>query len=176
MEVQLSHEGALIDREMGASSPSLPSSSPSLPRSEIGSPAASSPTPSTPLDFAARARSSSVSGQASRKFIYTLMLDNPKHPYFYSVALEGVSLAGKCLPATRDLRRIVEEGNDRHNIHHPPSGNVSSSFVGVESLPLLLRLHWSRVATAIAGLIVATSYQQKGLAATAFLLLVRQNS
>eukprot|EP00268_Persea_americana_P062504 TRINITY_DN80184_c0_g1_i1.p1 TRINITY_DN80184_c0_g1~~TRINITY_DN80184_c0_g1_i1.p1 ORF type:complete len:493 (-),score=51.85 TRINITY_DN80184_c0_g1_i1:407-1885(-) len=56
-------------------------------------------------------RSSVQSDDQSGEFVYTPMLDNPKHRYFYSVALEAVSVAGKRLPATRDLRRIDGEGN-----------------------------------------------------------------
>lgn len=48
---------------------------------------------------------------AGEEFVYTPLLDNPKHPYFYSVALEAVSVAGKRLPATRDLKNIDGNGN-----------------------------------------------------------------
>lgn len=39
------------------------------------------------------------------------MLDNPKHPYFYSVGLEAVSVAGKILPTTASLKRVDRNGN-----------------------------------------------------------------
>lgn len=44
-------------------------------------------------------------------FAYTPMLDNPKHPYFYSVGLEGISVGSRWIPAPENLRRVDSEGN-----------------------------------------------------------------
>ncbi|KAF9685400.1 hypothetical protein SADUNF_Sadunf03G0050700 [Salix dunnii] len=38
-------------------------------------------------------------------FVYTSMLDNPKHPYFYCVGLEGISVGRKKIPAPEFLRK-----------------------------------------------------------------------
>ncbi|KDP39865.1 hypothetical protein JCGZ_03396 [Jatropha curcas] len=43
-------------------------------------------------------------------FVYTSMLDNPKHPYFYSVGLDGISIGKKRIPAPAYLKRIDREG------------------------------------------------------------------
>ncbi|KAL5748483.1 hypothetical protein ACOSP7_025525 [Xanthoceras sorbifolium] len=45
------------------------------------------------------------------EFVYTDMLDNPKHPYFYSVGLEGISVGQKNIPAPEFLRRVDRKGN-----------------------------------------------------------------
>lgn len=45
------------------------------------------------------------------EFIYTDMLDNPKHPYFYSVGLEGISVGKKNIPAPGFLRSVDGKGN-----------------------------------------------------------------
>ncbi|GLT78396.1 hypothetical protein SLA2020_499330 [Shorea laevis] len=45
------------------------------------------------------------------KFVYTDMLENPKHPYFYSVGLEGVSVGKKKIPAPEMLKRIDVKGS-----------------------------------------------------------------
>ena len=39
------------------------------------------------------------------------MLENPKHPYFYSVGLEGVSIGKTKIPAPASLRRVDRRGN-----------------------------------------------------------------
>ncbi|KAL3499578.1 hypothetical protein ACH5RR_038671 [Cinchona calisaya] len=44
-------------------------------------------------------------------FVYTPMLKNPKHPYFYCVGLEGVSVGKKKIPAPENLRRVDRRGN-----------------------------------------------------------------
>lgn len=44
------------------------------------------------------------------KFIYTQMLDNPKHPYFYSVGLEGISVGEKKISAPEILKRVDRHG------------------------------------------------------------------
>ncbi|KAI4311652.1 hypothetical protein MLD38_036531 [Melastoma candidum] len=44
-------------------------------------------------------------------FSYTNMLDNPKHPYFYSVGLEAISVGGTKIPATESLKRVDANGD-----------------------------------------------------------------
>lgn len=44
-------------------------------------------------------------------FAYTPMLKNPKHPYFYCVGLEGVSVGKKNIQAPETLRRVDRRGN-----------------------------------------------------------------
>ncbi|ESR53566.1 putative aspartyl protease [Citrus sinensis] len=44
------------------------------------------------------------------EFVYTDMLDNPKHPYFYSVGLEGISVGKRNIPAPGFLRRVDGQG------------------------------------------------------------------
>ncbi|KAI4377909.1 hypothetical protein MLD38_015465 [Melastoma candidum] len=44
-------------------------------------------------------------------FSYTKMLDNPKHPYFYCVGLEGISVGGTKIPAPASLTRVDRDGN-----------------------------------------------------------------
>lgn len=39
------------------------------------------------------------------------MLDNPKHPYFYSVGLEGISVGQSWVPAPVSMKRVDREGN-----------------------------------------------------------------
>ncbi|PKI39808.1 probable aspartyl protease At4g16563 [Punica granatum] len=54
------------------------------------------------------------SGSGSRggiKFVFTPMLDNPRHPYFYSVGLMGVSVGKKNIPAPIFLTEIDGKGN-----------------------------------------------------------------
>ncbi|PON93012.1 Aspartic peptidase [Trema orientale] len=45
------------------------------------------------------------------EFVYTSMLDNPKHPYFYSVGLLGASVGKKNIPAPEFLKRVDGRGN-----------------------------------------------------------------
>lgn len=44
-------------------------------------------------------------------FAYTPMLENPKHPYFYTVALVGVSIGKRIIPAPEILSRLDRRGN-----------------------------------------------------------------
>ncbi|KAF3645086.1 putative histidine triad nucleotide-binding protein 3-like isoform X1 [Capsicum annuum] len=44
-------------------------------------------------------------------YAYTPMLENPKHPYFYSVGLEAVSIGKTKIPAPASLRRVDGGGN-----------------------------------------------------------------
>ncbi|XP_008238534.1 PREDICTED: aspartic proteinase nepenthesin-1 [Prunus mume] len=47
----------------------------------------------------------------SVEYAYTSMLDNPKHPYFYSIGLAGVSVGKKVFPAPEILQGVDENGN-----------------------------------------------------------------
>ncbi|WCJ25931.1 Eukaryotic aspartyl protease family protein [Euphorbia peplus] len=44
-------------------------------------------------------------------FVYTKMLYNPKHPYFYCVGLEGISVGGRIVPTPGFLKRVDSVGN-----------------------------------------------------------------
>ncbi|CAF2072891.1 unnamed protein product [Brassica oleracea var. botrytis] len=44
------------------------------------------------------------------EFVYTELLDNPKHPYFYSVSLQGISVGKRNIPAPAMLRRVDRNG------------------------------------------------------------------
>uniref|UniRef100_A0A1J3GMD7 Aspartic proteinase nepenthesin-2 n=1 Tax=Noccaea caerulescens TaxID=107243 RepID=A0A1J3GMD7_NOCCA len=44
------------------------------------------------------------------EFVYTELLDNPKHPYFYSVSLQGISIGKRNIPAPTMLRRVDRNG------------------------------------------------------------------
>ncbi|CAN4127619.1 unnamed protein product [Withania somnifera] len=44
-------------------------------------------------------------------YAYTPMLENPKHPYYYSVGLEAVSIGKTKIPAPASLRRVDGRGN-----------------------------------------------------------------
>lgn len=52
-----------------------------------------------------------ILGKQSFDFVYTPLLDNPKHPYFYSVALEAISVGSRRIPAPYFLRRVDSLGN-----------------------------------------------------------------
>ncbi|KAG6769276.1 hypothetical protein POTOM_024896 [Populus tomentosa] len=52
-----------------------------------------------------------VNGVNRPSFVYTSMLDNPKHPYFYCVGLEGISIGRKNIPAPDFLRKVDREGS-----------------------------------------------------------------
>lgn len=56
-------------------------------------------------------RSPGAAAEAGDGFVYTPLLHNPKHPYFYSVALEAVSVGGTRIAATRELWRVDGAGN-----------------------------------------------------------------
>lgn len=43
--------------------------------------------------------------------MFTPMLDNPRHPYFYSVGLVGISVGKKNIPAPRFLKEVDGKGN-----------------------------------------------------------------
>ena len=45
------------------------------------------------------------------EFVYTPMLENPKHPYFYCVGLVGISVGKRVIPAPEMLRRVDGKGN-----------------------------------------------------------------
>ncbi|XP_062183751.1 probable aspartyl protease At4g16563 [Phragmites australis] len=50
-------------------------------------------------------------GTAEPDFVYTPLLHNPKHPYFYSVALEAVSVGGTRIQARPELGYVDRAGN-----------------------------------------------------------------
>lgn len=52
-----------------------------------------------------------VGSQKGVDFIYTPLLNNPKHPYFYLVGLEGVSVGKRWLPAPKSLMTVDKRGN-----------------------------------------------------------------
>lgn len=43
--------------------------------------------------------------------VFTPMLENPKHPYFYCVGLEGVSVGTKRIDSPASLKRVDRKGN-----------------------------------------------------------------
>lgn len=45
------------------------------------------------------------------EFVYTDMLHNPKHPYFYSVGLEGISVGKRNIPAPENLKKVDRRGS-----------------------------------------------------------------
>lgn len=45
------------------------------------------------------------------EFAYTPMLENPKHPYFYCVGLEAVTVGTRRIPAPASLTRVDGSGN-----------------------------------------------------------------
>ncbi|XP_004147205.1 probable aspartyl protease At4g16563 [Cucumis sativus] len=45
------------------------------------------------------------------EFIYTSLLENPKHPYFYSVGLAGISVGNIRIPAPEFLTKVDEGGS-----------------------------------------------------------------
>ncbi|XP_021768471.1 probable aspartyl protease At4g16563 [Chenopodium quinoa] len=45
------------------------------------------------------------------EYVYTPMLENPKHPYFYSVGLEAISVGSRRIEAPENLRRVDRQGN-----------------------------------------------------------------
>ncbi|KAF7810091.1 putative aspartyl protease [Senna tora] len=52
-----------------------------------------------------------VDGGEVVEFVYTSMLENPKHPYFYSVGLAAISVGNRTIPAPEMLRRVDRRGN-----------------------------------------------------------------
>ncbi|KAK9052325.1 hypothetical protein SSX86_028954 [Deinandra increscens subsp. villosa] len=44
-------------------------------------------------------------------FAYTPMLENPKHPYYYYVGLEAVTVGNRRLPAPENMKKIDGKGN-----------------------------------------------------------------
>ncbi|KAK7307788.1 hypothetical protein VNO77_41157 [Canavalia gladiata] len=45
------------------------------------------------------------------EFVYTSMLNNPKHPYFYCVGLAGISIGKRTIPAPEMMKRVDGKGN-----------------------------------------------------------------
>ncbi|KAK7252677.1 hypothetical protein RIF29_36794 [Crotalaria pallida] len=56
-------------------------------------------------------RYDAAAGNEEVEFVYTSMLRNPKHPYFYCVGLAGISVGKKMLPAPEILRRVDGKGD-----------------------------------------------------------------
>lgn len=52
-----------------------------------------------------------AAAQTDGGFVYTPLLHNPKHPYFYSVALEAVSVGATRIQARPELARVDRAGN-----------------------------------------------------------------
>lgn len=50
-------------------------------------------------------------GNDGIRFVYTSMLENPKHPYFYCVGLKGISVGKRNIPAPEALKRVDRRGN-----------------------------------------------------------------
>ncbi|KAL4280259.1 hypothetical protein GQ457_03G019640 [Hibiscus cannabinus] len=50
-------------------------------------------------------------GNEIAEFVYTNMLSNPRHPYFYSVGLEGISVGRRNIPASENLKRVDRRGS-----------------------------------------------------------------
>ncbi|XP_068651343.1 probable aspartyl protease At4g16563 [Aristolochia californica] len=55
-----------------------------------------------------RSDAANVEGE---EFVYTPMLDNPKHLYFYSVGLEAVSVGRKRITAPENMRTVNKKGD-----------------------------------------------------------------
>ncbi|XP_010055500.2 probable aspartyl protease At4g16563 [Eucalyptus grandis] len=56
-------------------------------------------------------RKEKVIGNEEAEFVYTEMLDNPKHPYFYCVGLQGITVGRKHILAAENLRTVDGRGN-----------------------------------------------------------------
>uniref|UniRef100_A0A0E0PC15 Peptidase A1 domain-containing protein n=1 Tax=Oryza rufipogon TaxID=4529 RepID=A0A0E0PC15_ORYRU len=65
---------------------------------------------SSPL-ILGRSTDAAAIGASETDFVYTPLLPNPKHPYFYSVALEAVSVGGKRIQAQPELGDVDRDGN-----------------------------------------------------------------
>lgn len=50
-------------------------------------------------------------GGGVAEFVYTSMLENPKHPYFYTVSLIGIAVGKRTIPAPEMLRRVNNRGD-----------------------------------------------------------------
>ena len=51
------------------------------------------------------------SGNSSTEFAYTPILDNPSHPYYYMVGLEGISVGKKYIAAPEIVKRVDQNGD-----------------------------------------------------------------
>ncbi|KAL6903428.1 hypothetical protein ACP4OV_004241 [Aristida adscensionis] len=85
-------------------------------------------------------------GAAEADFVYTPLLHNPKHPYFYSVALEAVSVGAARIPARPELGHVDRAGN---------GGMVVDSGTTFTMLP---NETYARVAGAFAGAMAAAGF------------------
>ncbi|KAI3910548.1 hypothetical protein MKW98_027830 [Papaver atlanticum] len=50
-------------------------------------------------------------GAVASEFIYTPMLDNPKHPYYYCVGLEAIQIGTTKIDTPMSLKRVNSKGN-----------------------------------------------------------------
>ncbi|KAG2573600.1 probable aspartyl protease At4g16563 [Panicum virgatum] len=85
-------------------------------------------------------------------FVYTPLLHNPRHPYFYSVALEAVSVGATRIPARPELGRVDRAGN---------GGMVVDSGTTFTMLPSET---YARVAEAFARAMAAAGFARAGRA------------
>ncbi|KAK9984679.1 hypothetical protein SO802_034204 [Lithocarpus litseifolius] len=58
-----------------------------------------------------RKDNSGIDGSDSAEFVYTSMLHNPSHPYFYSVGLKGISVGKRNIAAPEIVKRLDRSGN-----------------------------------------------------------------
>ncbi|XP_061341097.1 probable aspartyl protease At4g16563 [Gastrolobium bilobum] len=56
-------------------------------------------------------RIGSGGGSEMAEFVYTPMLENPKHPYFYCVGLAGISVGKRTIPSPEMLTRVNGRGD-----------------------------------------------------------------
>ncbi|RYR58674.1 hypothetical protein Ahy_A05g024563 isoform A [Arachis hypogaea] len=65
-------------------------------------------------------------GDEHGEFVYTSLLRNPKHPYFYSVGLAGISVGKRDIPAPEILRKVDATGSGGVAVTLRFAGNDSS--------------------------------------------------
>uniref|UniRef100_J3LZX4 Peptidase A1 domain-containing protein n=1 Tax=Oryza brachyantha TaxID=4533 RepID=J3LZX4_ORYBR len=65
----------------------------------------------SPLILGRSPDAAAIGAPGETDFVYTPLLHNPKHPYFYSVALEAVSVGGKRIQAQPELGYVDRDGN-----------------------------------------------------------------
>ncbi|KAK2372295.1 putative aspartyl protease [Trifolium repens] len=64
----------------------------------------------SPLILGRHDDATTTAGEAV-EFVYTSMLANPKHPYYYCVGLAGITVGKKMVPAPEILKRVDGKGN-----------------------------------------------------------------
>lgn len=65
----------------------------------------------SPLIFGRYEDKEKVEERDETEFVYTEILNNPKHPYFYTVGLNGISVGKKNIPSPGFLKRVDRKGN-----------------------------------------------------------------